>query len=313
MRSDGGGRVAATSCRLWSVEKAAGCHFYFFTLTAFHRMPNDPADRGSLIQEKLACPQYGWDAWHFAFVTLWSGNESGLRVLEWLATAEVPPNSVLYWVDNSDGRMTERLRLEWERRLSLRFLKLVWIDGGQSYRAATGEHLLKAGRHLHVADLYNLVFSRIFEEMVVTLEDDIVPPPEGVRTLLRLLIESDRAGMAAGVYRNRVSPTDICATLGERLWRDAPRYDALPAEPFDVGMTGGGFALMPNRALQQALPLRCATIGQHVLLGWDGNFGKDLAALGFRRMVHPGVRCAHLCPEVTDYEATLLGAVTRTV
>jgi len=268
-------------------------------------MLNDPADRGPLIEEEPASPQYEWDKRHFAFVTLWSGNETGLRVLEWLATADVPPNSVLYWVDNSDGRMTGHLRLEWERRLSRRFLKLVWIDGGGSYRAAPGEHLLKVGRHLHVADLYNLVFPRIFEEIVVTLEDDIVPPPEGVRTLLRVLVESGRTGMVAGVYRNRVSPTDICATLSERLWRDAPRYDSLPAEPFEVGMSGGGFALIPNRALQQALPLRCATAGQYVLLGWDGNFGKDLAALGFRRMVHPGVRCAHLCREVADYEATL--------
>src|SRR5947199_6989381 len=195
-----------------------------------------------------------WETWQFAFVTLWSGNVSGERVLDWLVTASVPPNSTLYWLDNSRGKISTKLREEWKRRLSHRFRKLVWLECGEPYRATPGEHVLHPGRHQHVAGLYNLAFTRVFEEIVVTLEDDIVPPLDGVRSLLRVLETSDRLGVVAGIYRNRLSPTEICATLGKRLWLDAPRYDTLPPEPLEVGMTGGGFALLPNRILQQALP-----------------------------------------------------------
>ncbi len=72
-------------------------------------------------------------------------------------------------------------------------------------------------------------------------------------------------------------------------------------------MSGGGFALLPNRVLQQALPLRCLLYGQITVLGWDGMLGRDLTALGYRLWAHPGVRCAHLCQEALAYEAGLAG------
>ena len=34
-----------------------------------------------------------------------------------------------------------------------------------------------------------------------------------------------------------------------------------------------------------------------------GRFAIDVAAMGYRIMVHPRVRCAHLCREVLAYEA----------
>ncbi len=248
--------------------------------------------------------QRRWDTWGFAFVTLWSGKASGERVLDWLATATVPPNSVLYWVDNSGGLLTETLRAAWKERLHHRFRKLEWLKCGEPYRSAPGEALLHPGRHRQVARLYNVVFPRVFEEIVVTLEDDIVPPLDGVRSLLSLMDAAGRVGVAAGAYRDRIRPMDICAARSKRLWLDVPRYDALPAGPFEVGKTGGGFALMLNRALQQVLPVRCTVFGQGVA-GWDGYLCNGLTSLGYRLMLHPGVRCAHLCPEVSAYESTL--------
>ncbi len=242
-----------------------------------------------------------WATRSFGFVTLWSARESEDRVLDWLATAEVPPQSALYWVDNSGGRSTAKLQQAWAQRLQPRFRRLVWIEAGDPYRAAQGEDLKHPGRHQQVARLYSQVFARVWDEMVVTLEDDTVPPADGLRSLLALYSAGNRVAAVAGVYRDRINPARIAAARHKHYWQDIPVYDALPAEPFEVGMTGAGFTLIVNRALQQVLPLRCI---DHPLLGFDANMGRDFTALGYRVLVHPGVRCAHLCPEVIAYEAT---------
>lgn len=246
--------------------------------------------------------QTRWDTSEFAIVTLWGGRAHAERTLDWLATAEMPRNTVLYWLDNSGGKFTARLRAEWAQRLRPRFRRLVWLHAGAPYRA---KGLTDPGRHVHIARLYNRIFLRVFEEIVVTVEDDMVPPPDGIRALLKLLETGDRVGVASGVYRDRMDPSRIVATRHKRYWVDMPQYDALPAEPFEVGMTGGGFTLMTNRALQQALPTRCQRFENGYSSGWDGVLCADLAAFGYRVIVDPVIRCAHLCPEVLEYEASL--------
>jgi hypothetical protein len=143
------------------------------------------------------------------------------------------------------------------------------------------------------------------EEAVVVLEDDMVPPLDGVRQLLDRMQDADRVGLVAGVYRDRLNPGKICAALDKSRWLNAPDYDALPQEPFEIGMTGGGFTLLLNRALQQVLPVRCKAFAEGHTLGWDGKLCVDLTALGYRLLAHPGVMCAHLCPEIAAYDAEL--------
>lgn len=259
-----------------------------------------PNDRMSFASASGDIP---WDTWQFAIVTLWGGRASGERTLDWLATAELPPKSVLYWVDNSAGSVGVKLREEWERRLRRRFLRLVWIRSGKPYLAKPGASVLDPGRHVHIARLYNLAFQRIREEVAITLEDDIVPPLDGVRSLLHVLEADSRVGLVAGVYRDRVHPENICVARDKQRWLDSPVYDALPAEPFEMGMTGCGFTMTLNRALQQALPVRCKRFSEGYALGWDGNLCRDLSALGYQLLAHPQVRCAHLCEEVAAYEA----------
>jgi hypothetical protein len=243
-----------------------------------------------------------WDTSHFAIVTLWAGHANAERTLDWLATAELPPHTSLYWLDNSGGKFTAQLRADWQQRLRPRFRRLALIHGGVPFRAKPG-NVLDPGRNVHVARLYNRIFPRVSEEIVVTLEDDMVPPREGVRSLLHLLETSDRAGLVAGVYRDRGNPTRIAAALDKRYWLDIPQYDELPAEPFEVGMSGAGFAMMPNRILQQVLPVRCQRFASGYELGWDGNLGTDLTALGYRLILHPGIRCTHFCAEVIAFES----------
>lgn len=268
-------------------------------------MSEDPAHHSRSAGQNSDDAQKRWNEGHFAFVTLWSRRETGLRVLDWLATAEIPPNSTLYWMDNSGGLLAEVLREGWARRLSRRFRKLVRMEAREPFKPKPGQSPLHPSRHLHIARLYNSVLRRVVEEAVVLLEDDTVPPRDGLRGLVNELQETARVGAVAGVYRDRLNPDKICAALDKHQWLNAPLYDALPTEPFEIGMTGGGFTLLLNRALQQAMPLACKIFADGHALGWDAKLCADLTALGYRILAHPGVRCAHLCSEVVAYEAAL--------
>ena len=258
---------------------------------------------GSGREKKMGMTQSLWTAYSFAFVTLWSGDKATAeRILCWLATAEVPPNSTLYWVDDSGGQMRQMLLQVYGCLLADKFRKMVYIDAGrQSPRDGSGEYL-HFERHQHVAHLYNMVLPGLREEIVVTLEDDTLPPMHGCRALLENFVPGSKVVMAAGVYRSRHNPAHICASRNLEVWKDVPKFDDLPDAPFRVGMTGGGFAMIQNHALQKCLPMRCEYSASRALMGWDGNLGLSFTSLGFVMVADPRVKCAHLCSEVVAYE-----------
>jgi hypothetical protein len=107
--------------------------------------------------------------------------------------------------------------------------------------------------------------------------------------------------VAASVYRSRNAPEKVCASVRKENWSEVPLFDGLPDQPFQVGMTGGGFAIMANWALKQAMPMRCEYSSSGALMGWDGNLGVALNSLGYTLMAHPKVKSQHLCPEVLSY------------
>lgn len=242
-------------------------------------------------------------AYHFAFVTLWGGGntEVSRQVLEWLMTAEIPPSSMLYWVDNSGGKMRPLLHY-YADRLRDRFVAVTIIEGGAPYKMQPGEAYKNPPRHKHVAYLYNMVLPMIREEIVCFIEDDNIPPLDGVRKLLRLIQPNSSVAVAASVYRSRPSPAHICASRDKTLWRDVPVFNALPTAPFEVGMTGLGFALVANWALQECLPVFCELTEDGRLMGWDGNLGLALTARGYKLFADPSVRCSHLCAPVIEWE-----------
>lgn len=242
-------------------------------------------------------------AYHFAFVTLWSGGDlnTSLRVLQWLDTAEIPPSSMLYWVDNSGGKMRSLLHY-YSERLRDRFLGVTIIDGGEPYRMDKGEDYKHPARHKHVAYLYNMILPMIREEIVVTIEDDVIAPENGVRRLLGLMSPHSPVAVSSGVYRSRPSPVHACCSLDFNRWHNVPLINKMPKEPFEVGMTGMGFALIANWALQECLPVFCELTEDGRLMGWDGNLGIALRERGYKLLVHPGVYCQHLCKSVMEWE-----------
>jgi hypothetical protein len=270
-------------------------------VTLMHNFHGQNRSRRKLVEDEQKITASLFTAWSFAFVTLWGPKtEASLKVLEWLGEAEIPPRSALYWVDNSGGTMTALLQ-EWSVRLSSRFPTVTIVHAGHPHIPAQGEKYLNKNRHQQVARLYNSIFHKVAEEMVVTLEDDTLPPLDGVRSLLDLLRPFSPVAVAASVYRSRNAPERACISIRSDLWLDVPLFDALPEEPFFVGMTGGGFAIIANWALKQAMPMRCEFSTKGALMGWDGNLGMTLHALGYKLVAHPKVKSQHLAPEILAF------------
>lgn len=242
-------------------------------------------------------------AYHFGFVTLWGGRDLNVsqQVLEWLETAEIPPFSSLHWVDNSGGTMTAQLQ-HYAQKFRSRFQSITIIDGGNPYQMADGEPYKSPARHKHVAYLYNRVLPKLKDEIIVFLEDDTIPPKDGIRQLLKPFNPGENVAISASVYRSRPSPQNICASKDLKRWVNPPRYDQVGEEPFPVGMTGLGFALVANWALQECLPVFCELTDDGRLMGWDGNLGMALTAKGYRLLVDPRVKSKHLCPSVIEWE-----------
>ena len=240
-------------------------------------------------------------AYTFGIVTLWSGKSAAEdELLGWLERAELPARTALYWVDNSGGKLTAKLKAAYER-IKHRFTALHFIDMGEPYYIAPGEPYIDIRRHSHVAGLYNQVFTRVREEMVVILEDDVIPPLDGIHQLMQHFRPGSNTAFVTGVYRSRTAPTHCCAATHKEQWSGVPRYDDLPSNAFEVSMSGGGFAIVGNWALQQALPMRCEYSKRGYLMGWDGNLGLALAAKGYKLILEPKTKCKHLCAEVIEY------------
>lgn len=240
-----------------------------------------------------------WIAYHFGFVTIWGGGAT--HAMEWYQDAEFPPCSHLYWIDNSGGQMWEYLQ-DSATALRDKFQSITIIQGGEPHRTEKGDIYKNPARHKHVAYLYNTAFSSIREEIIVTIEDDMIPPVDGARGLLSNFCPGSNVAVAAGVYRSRTSPAHLCCSKDKTKWRDVPKFDHLPPGPFEVGMTGGGFAMFGNWALRECLPMHCELTPDGRLMGWDANLGMCLTSKGFKLLVDPNVKCRHCCSQVEDWE-----------
>lgn len=247
-----------------------------------------------------------WKAYSFAYVTVWSGARGypSTDVLGWY-DAQIPPQASIYWVNNSGDEIFTKALHNFARDFAeVGFRNITIINAGKPYQTQEGETYRDPGRHRHVAYLYNQVFPIIREEIIVCIEDDMVPPRDGIRTLLKEFTPGSNVAVAAGVYRSRPSPEYICASRDKKTWRDAPKFDQLPNKTFEVGMTGCGFALIANWALQECLPVFCEVTPDGRMMGWDGNLGLALTERGYKLLAVPSVKCQHLCPQVIEYECS---------
>jgi hypothetical protein len=232
-----------------------------------------------------------WKARSLGIVSLLAGRMSSLdRWTQFLLTAELPPKTALYIVDNSGNSNFTRRALDACMRVAAQraLCHLDYALIGQPYKSDVSEMYLAKRRHLHVAGLYSKVLPRVTEDLVLTLEDDVEPPLDAVRRLGEEF-GYPKIGAVAAAYPDAGFAGFVCAGLGTEGWGPTVNWQDLPFELIDVGCVGGGCTLWANWALQDSV----AHLQWDLSIGWDGVLCMDLRRNGYRVRLHGGVRCQH--------------------
>lgn len=227
--------------------------------------------------------------WRFrsvGIVMLLSGRE-WRPTMDWLCEEEMPPHTALYVVADRDVAAPIALPLN--------VAKYTRLLPGQSYQRATDRPRTNLERHETVAALYNCVLPCVSEDLVLTLEDDVVPPEGGLRKLVSHFARPGRIAAAAGLYESASSPGYWCGSLEVDQWQALliGEVDRI-RDTGQAGFVPGGFTLWSNAALRKALPMYATGQRGRISHGWDANLSARLRAMGYTLYWDADCRCEHL-------------------
>jgi glycosyltransferase involved in cell wall biosynthesis len=233
-----------------------------------------------------------WKARSLAIVTLLAGRQTTLPIWEeFLLGAELPPKTSLYVVDNSGSpEFHHRALAACDRIAGERGLRHMDLTAsGTPYEPRPGEPYLTRERHLHVARLYGSVLPRVREDLVLTLEDDIAPPPFAIRALGEQIgfPSWGKYGAVAGAYD--MGDGHLCGGRDDGGLGSSIAWSDLPPHPIDAGCVGGGCTVWANWVLAD-LPVN---FWWHQGLGWDWSLSSQIRRRGYRLRIHGGVHCVH--------------------
>ena len=230
-----------------------------------------------------------WHARRHALLTLFAGRERPFqRLLNWYRHAVLPPRTTVHWVDNS-GNAAFHARL-WRAAKSLGSRsEITGITITRDDRRRTSGSF--EAIHSHVASLYNTALRAMDADVLVMIEDDVVPPRDALPALLAPLQPWTSIAAVAAVYPSRHDPRVANVALEKSEWLRMPQLRDLPAHTlWPVGMVAGGCTAWNVPALHRMLPLQISP-----RLGWDGNLCARLNQAGYLLFLATGIRCAHLC------------------
>jgi hypothetical protein len=233
-----------------------------------------------------------WQVRSVAVVSLLAGRTSTYQRWEkFLCAADLPRHTALYVVDNSgNAEFTRRVHQTCQELASTRQFDHVSLAVRPSrYVEQQGEGYFTRDRHLHIARLYASVLPTLSEDLVLTLEDDVEPPPDALRRLAGQFRcdAPENYGAIAAAYD--MGDGRLCAGRPDGGWGSPIYWHQLPGEPIEAGCVGGGCTLWANWALSsQPIPFRW-----YEGLGWDGSLCMALRHRGYRIAVHGDVRCKH--------------------
>lgn len=233
-----------------------------------------------------------WQARSLAIVSLLAGRASTYgRWEKFLSTAELPRHTALYVIDNGgDAEFTRCLRQTCQELADKRQLEHVTVSvRAGRYVGQHGESYFARDRHLHVARLYAGLLPTVGEDVVLTLEDDVEPPPDAIRRLGEQIGWHAQGNYAAVAGAYDMGDGALCAGRPDGGWGSPIYWHQLSDQPIDAGCVGGGCTLWANWALaEQPIPFRW-----YDGLGWDGSLCTALRQRGYKVRVHGGVRCTH--------------------
>lgn len=145
---------------------------------------------------------FKWRERTYAMVTLLSGSEEKMRNwLKWLEHAELPPRLFIWVVDNSCNPKFARSMMRGINKLDIPYRRI----------ECTKECIdpdSRIERHKHVAYLYNqaLTHPAFRADYVVTLEDDVTPPLDGLKMLVHAQDTKSNPGVMSAAYPMRGNP-----------------------------------------------------------------------------------------------------------
>lgn len=233
-----------------------------------------------------------WQIRSVGIVSLLAGRTSTYQRWEkFLFEANLPRHTAVYVVDNSgNSEFTDRVHRTCQQLASRRQLDHVSLAvRPRKYLEQPGEGYFARDRHLHIARLYASVLPTVSEDLVMTLEDDVEPPPGALHRLAgQFRCDAwENYGAIAAAYD--MGDGKLCAGRPDGGWGSPIYWRQLPDGPIEAGCVGGGCTLWANWALSsQPVPFRW-----YDGLGWDGSLCTALRQRGYRIGVHGGVRCTH--------------------
>ena len=89
--------------------------------------------------------------------------------------------------------------------------------------------------HIHVANLYNDIFPIINEDFILTIEDDIGAPQNGLQKLHEQIVCPTKIGAIAGVYPLYQGANRVTASINKQTWDFDISFNSLKGEIIDVG------------------------------------------------------------------------------
>jgi hypothetical protein len=234
-----------------------------------------------------------WNVRTFAIVTLLAPHRHHSDWCAWLGTADLPLSTSLVVVDNRDGAGPTNQCTA--RAADARDWRSVTVIDAPCAPIERGPYPTSAWwtLHRHVASLYRRALTALPADMVLLLEDDVLPPPNAVRLLHEHYSHATTTGAAGGAYPSREHPELVAASRAEARWGKMPRMADLEHAPCPIGMLAGGCTLYGAWALRDAMPIEPGHGQGGFALGWDGMLSTRLRAAGHGLILDGRVRCSH--------------------
>lgn len=251
---------------------------------------------GGRFVEVYNSPEYIkslWESRTFSILTLMAGRENYLdNFAQWIEKAILPPNISIFIVDNSNN-------INFSRKLqniipNNRFCDINYHFNNTIYNPELQKRYYDPYMHSHVANIYNEIFQFIKSDFILTFEDDIIPPLDGIKQLHDHIVSPTKIGAIGASYILSQKNKDIItASLNKTNWKFNIHTNQLNKGVKDVGFIGGGFTLWSNFAVQKCLPLYIE-YGKDFLHGWDYNLCKDIRMNGYEIKLDTNLQCDHL-------------------
>ncbi len=232
-----------------------------------------------------------WQAHTFGIVTLLAGRENCLPDWKhWLLNAELPPDTTVYVLDNSGKEsfgQDVRAFLAGQTRFKFMYIKY-------SKPAQLGNDWLT--RHRFVPSLYNKILPYVNDDWLVFLEDDTVPPLNGLLKIMEAWeFRGKKYGGISGCYPSRQRPNEYVGTMNtsEQNWGRMYSIASIKEDRlYPAGCIAGGFAVYQNALIKRSMPFQYY-LKKGKPSGWDTNLSVFIRQQGYKLFLHGGVKCQH--------------------